>query len=314
MTILKTIAKAGRKYKVNDNGAEDVTKEYQLVLSAPLGIDDLPIAFSTLPALGTEHPNRRGYCVVGYDVEQPDGAARNTLNVTVRYGPLSSSTSSEGITETITEWGWDDSTSEVDLVTSRDNPPKDVLNSAKDPFDSAPKVSVPTPVFTKVVKRSARFAGYPDLICKVNNAAVTIGAMTCAAGTLLCTIAERILIGETRFPFEYTIKLRYRSNIVNVGDSNQEVGWAAAVVDAGMREVDQTTGKKKLITVMSEETGREATVTSPALLDGQGHHQTSASASPVILVFGAYAGATFPNWLYSEPTLPPQPSGDDDEE
>ena len=82
------------------------------------------------------------------------------------------------------------------------------------------------------------------------------------------------------------------------------------VIDAGMREIDSTTGELKLIQVMSKETGQLATVTSPELLDGQGHAVSRASASapdPTVLIFQAYKRVTFPSWFYSEPgnNVPP---------
>jgi hypothetical protein len=138
---------------------------------------------------------------------------------------------------------------------------------------------------------------------------MTIGSVTCPAKSLLCTVCEKINIGDEVWPYQYTIRLRYRSNIIRrtYADAAEEIGWDVAVVDAGMRELD-TNGKPKLIQIMSQETGQLATVTSPELLDGSGHRvdrsgSTGGSGQPVLLVFQAYKTATFPHWFTSEPSV-----------
>ena len=313
ITIIKTVAKAGRSYKVDGNGAGDVSLKYQVVLSAPLPIDELPTSFTGVPAIGSKHPNRPGLYALSYDVSQPDANAKHTLDVVVKYGPADitvsePSQSDPGETVVVTEWGWDDGTGEKELTASIDTPPVPVLNSAGDPFDSAPTVYVPTPTFTKTIRCSRRKT-YSQYLCRVNSEPLTIGDMACAAGTLLCSVAERKLIGETLLPYEYTVHLRYRSNKVPIGTGATvtEVGWDAAIVDAGMREIDGDTGKLKLIQVPSLETGTMSTVTSPELLNGSGiaiSRSSGTPAQPVILWFKAYDRATFPSWFYSEPPTP----------
>ena len=310
MTINKTVVKAGKDYKVTMNGAGDVSLKYQVVLAAPLAADELPTEFTDVPKIGTEHPNRKGLYALTYDVSQPADSAKSTLDITVNYGPADiteTEVSGEPDTiEAVTEWGWDDGTGEKELVSSLDTPPKAVVNSAGDPFDSVPSVSMPTPTFTKVMRRNKRQSDYTQYFCTTNSASLTIGAMTCAPGTLLCTVAEKKLIGEVLMPYEYTVHLKYRSNKVDVGGTETEIGWDVAIVDAGMRELDATTGQPKLITVLSKETNKPATVTSPALLDGNGHalNTLSSQQDPVILTFQAYKRETFPNWFYSEPPTP----------
>ena len=323
-TVTKIVPLAGRSYKVGINGAEDLSTRYLVTLSAPLGIDEAPTSFvvpgaggARVPAIGTAHPNRPGYYVIGYDVTQPEGSAKSTLQVTCRYGVRSTATDTpsgggSSVTYSITEWGWDDGTGEKELVSSVGNSPRAVVNSAGDPFDSVPTVYTPAPTFTKVMRFPTR-QSYSSYLCKVNDTQLTIGGMTCAAGTLLCMVAERQLIGEAVMPYEYTIRLRYRSNKVLVGGSGStpgqltEIGWDAAIVDAGMREIDATTGKKKLIQVISAETGEPATVTAPALLNGSGSALQGGSGStvePVVLHFQAYERASFPSWFYAAPALP----------
>jgi hypothetical protein len=158
-----------------------------------------------------------------------------------------------------------------------------------------------------------RISAWGNYACTVNDAAVTIGSMVCPARTLLCTISERKIIGEAAYPYEYTVRLKYRSNMVKVNGAQaaSEIGWDVAVTDAGMREIDATTHKIRLIQVMSRETGKLAEVTSPELLDGQGHAITRNSGTapaPYILVFQAYPRVRFPAWFYSEPPTPVVPT------
>ena len=308
MTIQKTIAKAGRSYKVNENGATDVSQKYQLTLDSPLTISELPTSFTGVPAIGSAHPNRPGFYALYYEVTQPEGNAKHTLDVVVNYGPADITIDPLEPTniDQVTEWGWDDGTGEKELVNSVGANPKPVVNSAGDPFESVPTVSVPAPVFTKVIRTTTR-KSYAQYLCTVNDAALTIGAMSCPIGTLLCTVAERKLIGEEKYPYEYTIHLKYRSNKILDNNNNlKEIGWDVAIVDAGMRAINTTTQMLELIELPMGKSGELATVTSPALLDGSGHARdiTMSNYKPVILEFQAYERTSFPNWFYSEPPTP----------
>ena len=204
----------------------------------------------------------------------------------------------------VTEWGWDDGTSERELVYDVGGDP--VLNSAGDPFDSVPQVESPAPTFTKVMKFASR-RQYAAYNCTINDSQLVIGNMTCAPYTLLATISEKRNIGDENWPYTYTVRLRYRTNKVKRGGDTQigEIGWNVAIADTGMREIDTTTGKLKLIQVPSAETGQPATVTSPELLDGAGHAVArsagGSAAEPYVLVFGAYDAVSFPSWFYTEP-------------
>lgn len=315
-SIIKVIPKDGTSYDVTNAGATNIQQKYQIVLSRPLAPGELITTFiggtASVPAIGTEHPNRPGYYAAKYSISQPRGAGKNTLDLTLTYSPEGPAT--DVILETntdslITDWGWDDGTSSRDLVNSVDQNGTPVVNSAGDPFETAPQVETPAPSFTKVVKFKTR-RDYWDYMCKVNQAAMTIGGVSCPARTLLCTVSERLLIGDEVWPYQYTIRLRYRSNKVMVNGTLTEIGWDVGVVDAGMREIDQNTGELKLIQVLSKETNQLATVTSPELLDGQGHAITrgsSSSQSATILVFQAYERASFPSWFTSAPgnNVPP---------
>lgn len=318
-SIVKVIPKDGTGYNVNDSGATDISLRFQVTLSAPLGQGEIITSFSdgttSIPAIGTVHPAREGYYVTNYEVRQPQGAAKNTLDVTVKYGAQSFVTEGGGgeppaptYVSLIEQWGWDDGTSQRELLTAADANKTPVLNSAKDPFDSVPQIETPAPTFTKVVRFAERKAGWFDFNCKVNDDTVTIGGISFPAGTLLCTICETIDIANFNWPFKYSIRLRYRTNkaLIEGETANlTECGWDAVVCDAGMREVDSTTGQLKLIQIVSAETGQLANVTSPELLNGNGQAVTRGSGvstvAPYNFRFKAYEDASFPGWFTSQP-------------
>ena len=316
-SIVKVIPKDGTGYDVNDSGAADISLRFQVTLSAPLGQGEIITAFSdgttSIPAIGTVHPAREGYYVSKYEVRQPQGAAKNTLDVTVKYSAQSFVTEGGGSGEPeyvslIEQWGWDDGTTQRELITAADANKTPVLNSAKDPFDSVPQIETPAPTFTKVVRFAARKTGWFGYNCKVNDQSVTIGGVSFPAGTLLCTIAETIDIANFNWPFKYSIRLRYRTNKALIAGETAnltECGWDAVVCDAGMREVDSTTGQLKLIQIVSAETGQLANVTSPELLNGNGQAVTRGSGvstvAPYNFRFKAYEDASFPGWFTSQP-------------
>lgn len=325
MVVNDAIVKAGRTYKVTMNGAQDVKVKYQVLLQSPLLPSEVPTSFPGVPAIGSEHPSRPGYYALTYDVSQPEGAAKHTLDVTVNYGPADITVTPgqhDDVIEEVTQWGWDDGTGdeELNFTASDETPatPKAVLNSAGDPFDTVPTRYVPTPTFTKVIRRSEMFTDWPAFLCTVNDAQITIGSMVCPPRTLLCTVAPRKIIGEWRLPYEYTIRLRYRSKVVPAEEtgSPEEIGWDSCATDAGMREIDDTTGELKLIQRISEETGQPSTVTAPELLDGHGHAVQRSGSTPVTphsLIFQAYKRTAFPDWFYSEPPTPAPPDPDEED-
>lgn len=296
--------KDGRKYQVDGSGITSLKRDYIVIQDATMGADGEAISFTGVPAIGSAHPNFSGLYVQSYDVQEGTGKDKNILTVTVNYGPKTVETSGEGsslITSRVDEWGWDDGTDERELTADVNGVP--VLNSADDPFESVPKVTAPAPVFTKVVSFASRQTGWADSMCKVNSAAVTIGGKEFPIGSLLCTVAEKRIIGSSdNMKYQYTIRLRYKSNRVKVEGANTvtDIGWDVAVVDAGMRVYDGE-GGKELVRVKDKETGKMCTVTSPALLNGLGG-TLDEDDEPYIFRFQAYERASFPGWFYSEPT------------
>ena len=327
LSITRVIPKDGARYDVTSGGATAIQQQYQIVLSRPLAAGELLTTFSDgtnmVPLIGTEHPMRPGYYAAKYAISQPRGVAKSTLDLTLTYEPLGPTKDvildpeeePQTVDSLVVEWGWSDGTSSRELLRGVDTNATPVVNSAGDPFESVPTVETPAPEFVKVVKFKTRQVYWPYM-CHINAAAMTIGAVDCPANSLLCTVCEKLNIGDEIWPYQYTIRMRYRSNLIKktYASAEEEIGWNVAVVDAGMRELDSS-GKPKLITIQSEETGRESTVTSPELLDGTGHKvdrsgSTGGSGQPVLLVFQAYKTATFPDWFTSEPgnNVPPPPN------
>ena len=316
-TILKVIPKDGTSYDVTENGAENLSLHYQVLLSCPMPETQLITAFASgataIPAINSEHPARAGMYAARYKISQPRDAKKHTLDVTVEYAvrgfaldPLDPEDPADLTESQVLEWGWDDGTTTRELTT--DVTGAAVVNSAGDPFDSVPEVMSPAPTFTKVMKFKMQqsYAGY---MCKVNRTAMTIGGWQCPAGTLLCTVAEKLNISEPEWPYTYTVRLRYRTNKVSSGSSSvAEIGWQVSVIDKGMRERDATTGELKQIQVVSKETGKPVDVASAALLDGSGHALVTSGGQtpyPVTLPFQAYETADFPAWFTSKPVLTP---------
>lgn len=315
-TILKVIPKDGTSYDVTENGAENLSLHYQVLLSGPMPETQLITAFAhgatAIPAINSPHPARPGMYAARYKVTQPRDAKKHTLEVTVEYAvrgfaldPLDPEDPTVKTESQVLEWGWDDGTTTRELTT--DVAGNAVVNSAGDPFDSVPEVVAPAPTFTKVVKfKTAQ--PYAQYMCKVNLDTMQIGDWNCPAGTLLCTVSEKMNISEPEWPYTYTVRLRFRTNKVSSGSASvSEIGWQVSVVDAGMRAIDRTTGEKKLIEYTGSETGK-GYVSSPALLDGSGHALDTSDAQtpyPVTLPFQAYETADFPAWFTSKPVLTP---------
>lgn len=257
-----------------------------------------------LPNIGDAHPSLTGYYCASREFEEGEGKAKTTVVVTINYEQPTTETGGSGeeeVTSQVSEWGWDDGTDEKELTSGVDGTP--VLNSAGDPFESVPKTSVPAPVFTKVMKFRDRQSGWNEVTCCVNDSQVTIGGVSFPVGTLLCTVCEKRIIGNKDWKYQYTVKLRYKSNLVKIAGSSKvtDIGWDAAVTDAGMREIDDS-GERHIIRAIDKETGKMCTVSSAALLDGNGKKLEDGS-EPYVFRVKAYTRASFPNWFYSEPTF-----------
>lgn len=296
--------KAGRKYSVEGGGISSLRREYVVVMDEIMPANGEMIAFPGVPAIGSTHPIYNNLVVKSYDVDEGKGSDKITLIVTVNYGKQESEeiqgSEAETIDCAVDEWGWDEGTDEIELTQGVDGTP--VLNSAGDPFDSVPRISALAPCFTKVMRFKERQDNWAAHICCVNSKLISFGGLDFPAGTLLCTVAEKRIFGDDIWKYRYTVHLKYKPNLVKIEGSDKltNIGWDVAVVDAGMREKDAKTGKKKLIRTVDKESNRECVVTSPALLNGKGG-QLAADAEPYVFRFMAYSRTNFPTWFYSEP-------------
>ena len=294
----------GRKWGDNATGGSIVRR----FLITGLAVGFSPAwNYTGLPKVGDAHPSLTGYVVASRDFEEGKGKDKETVTVTVNYSPVNGETSGSGteaISYEVDEWGWDGSTDEKELTEGVDGTP--VLNSAGDPFESVPNVPVPAPIFTKVRKFKQRQSGAMSFNCKVNSGAITIGGMSCAVGTLLCTVFEKRLIGDPVWKYQYTVQLKFKSNPVKIaGDGTAtDIGWDVAITDAGMRaKTSVGDGEEiRLIRRIDKETGKMCTVTSPALLNGNGYVRSETANDEVYnFRFQAHERASFPSWFYSEP-------------
>lgn len=313
-TIKKVVKLSGRRWS-KGQGAKisSLTQRYKIVLSEPLEFGQENLIVSALPAIGSKHPKDAEAIVQNIDFEEGTGAEANVIYATVNYAHPAEDGSSDktesaetGQEYQCSEWGWDSSTSEMELTHDVEGTP--VVNSAADPFESVPTVSVPTPVFTKVMKFETLPTGLKAYDCKVNSSEVTIGGVACPKRTLLAKVSFKRIWGVAGFNYQVTIQLQKRSNMVKVGAGEgtvrEEIGWDVAIVDAGMRETIDG-GGVRLIETISKETGRPVVITSPALLDGHGKKLPEGD-QPVALKFAAYEEASFPAWFYSEPPFEPE--------
>lgn len=303
---VKVIELDGRKWSDTSDGGS--AKRRFKIIGLAVGFDP-SWNYTGLPKVGDAHPSLDGYECSSRDFEEGQGKDKATVVVTVNYSPATQETSGTGEDQRtcqVDEWGWDDGSEEVELVEDADG--VQVLNSAGDPFDSVPKHSVPAPTFTKAMRFKARQSGWNSCNCKVNDSPVTIGGITYPTATLLCSVAEKLIIGDKNWKYLYTVHLKYRSNKVIVGgdSAKTEIGWDAAQLDAGMRAKQTIGGEEKvaLIRKVDPETGKMCVVTSPALLNGNGYVRSeTANDEPYNLKFKAYERAAIPSWFYSEPTL-----------
>ena len=303
---IKVIELDGRKWGDNATGGS-VVRRFRIT---GLAVGFTPAwNYDGLPKVGDKHPSLSGFVVTSRDFEEGKGKDKETVTVTVNYSPETSEASGTepgAAVCQVDEWGWDNSTDEKELTAGVDGTP--VLNSAGDPFESVPSVPVPAPVFTKVMKFKERQSGAMGYNCKVNQAAVTIGDMACPAATLLCTVAEKRLIGDPVWKYQYTVQLKFKSNPVKLGGDNAatDIGWDVAITDAGIRAKTPTGEGEKvmLIRVPDPETRTPCLVTSPALLDGNGHVRSETANDEIFnFRFQAHERASFPDWFYSEPTF-----------
>ena len=305
----RSVLKDGRRWSVRSGGIPSLRRKYQVILDGITPTDGETETFPGVPAIGSKHPLLKYLEVQSYDVEEGEGKDKTTIIVWVNYARVQDETTGSGEDEQtlrVTEWGWDAGTDQKELTTDADG--KAVLNTAGDVFDSVPRVSTYSPTFTKVMKFVTRQGGAMAHNCKTNESEVTIGGVKYPPRTLLCSVSERRIFGDGIWNYQYTVNLKYKSNLVRVewGEGLTDIGWDVAIASTGMRAKDRANDDKlDYIRKVDRETGKLGVVSSPWLLDNDGYalSETDPDPQPYNMRFKAYATTTFPTWFYSEPPV-----------
>lgn len=299
-----------RRWTVNANGViTSLTRRYIVVRDAlptsASAANDEVAAVIGLPALKSAHTVGSPLVCTGYSFEEGTEGAKKVLYIDVSFSTDSTDAGDANRAprgQAVEAFGWKSGTVSRDLV--RDGAGRVLVNSAGLPFDSVPQIDIPAPTFTKVLKTSSR-QSWAVYLGKINASAITVGGISCGLHCLRCVQLdeERLWNDEFGFKYRYTIGLQLMTNsvVIEGGSSATDIGWDIAMVDCGTMELDEN-DKPKMISVPSVETGRETFVSSPVLLDGEGHAVLDAGATPYAFRVQAYPAMTFPNDFYSEPT------------
>lgn len=303
--------KGSRRWTVNANGVlTSLTRRYLILRNGlPAGIAAEEVngnGIVGLPVLKSAHTTGSPLICSGYSFEEGDENAKRVLYCDVSFSSESTESGEANRAprgQAVEAFGWKSGTVSRDLV--RDAGTGAVLvNSAGLPFDSVPQIDIPAPTLTKVLKTSARqsWAQYQG---KINSGGITMGGVSCGSHCVRCVQMdeERLWNDEFGFKYKYTIGLQLMTNSVCVGNSATptDIGWDVAVVDCGTMERERVGAEAKMITIVSAETGKPVFVSSPVLLDGQGHANLAEGARPYVFRVQAYPATTFPGDFYSEP-------------
>ena len=300
-----------RRWTVNANGViTSLTRRYiavrdSLPTAAGAATDEVATVLG-LPTLKSAHAAGSPLICTGYSFEEGTEGAKKVLYIDVSFSTDSTDAGDANRAprgQAVEAFGWKSGTVSRDLVRDAGTG-KTVVNSAGLPFDSVPQIDIPAPTFTKVLKTADR-QSWASHLGKINAGAVSVGGISCGIHCLRCVQLdeERLWNDEFGFKYRYTVGLQLMTNsvVIEGGSSATDIGWDVAVVDCGTMELDEN-DVPKMISVPSVETGRETFVSSPVLLDGEGHSMTQAGATPYVFRVQAYPETTFPNDFYSEPT------------
>lgn len=306
----RTFLKDGRKWNVNVNGINNLTKTYVIQLDTNNLGENAEIENFQLygiPPIGSQHPLYSYLIVDSYSIEEGEASEKKLIKVTVNYVIDDTVISGGSLDddEAVEQWGWDVGVEQKEVIYNLwDQKEGPLLNSAGDVFDNVPVCDFPAPIFTKIIKTKDR-KNWLDLNCTLNKNSISIGSMSCPQKSLLASISEQRIFGDSNWKYRYTIQLRYKTNLSNLGAGTNPIdfGWDIPVIDCGMREkgID---GKLKTIMQVDQETGKPCAVTSAELLDGDGKAVSRAEGNtpnPYIIRVQAYKTETFPSAFYSEP-------------
>lgn len=289
----------GREWSAEQSkGVNAVTARYEVLLSAPLQNNALPDDVTGLPKLGDAHPKFTGLIVKRIRYAEGALSAKTRLEVTVDYGLPDEPEQPEGPGEAdfyIEKIGWQSGSVQRDLVNDVETG-RAVLNSAKQPFESVPQVDRPAPTFIKVFKTKQR-QNYPLYVDKVNSGTLSMGGQSFAKDMVRCNQAdeERLFGDAAGFMYRYSIALQVMSNKVKIEGAGTatECGWQVPIVDCGTAQIAQLDSQKTERITIKTEGGREVPVSSPVLLDGNGHYDPT-RREPYVFLVVAYERTTFP--------------------
>lgn len=158
--------KDGRKWTVDATGGiTGLSRRYVLVRdSIPAGTTAEEIVEATgLPKLGSSHSTKHpGLYCVGYSFEEGTEGGKRVLYCDVQYSQYSTEASESNKPprgQAVESYGWKSGFVQRDMLKDAKTG-KALLNTAGQPFDSVPQIEIPSPVFTKVLRRRrAKIAG-----------------------------------------------------------------------------------------------------------------------------------------------------------
>ncbi|MBO7689032.1 MAG: hypothetical protein J6V72_21820, partial [Kiritimatiellae bacterium] len=166
----------------------------------------------------------------------------------------------------------------------------------KQPFESVPQVDRPAPTFIKVFKTKQR-QNYPLFVDKVNSGTLYMGGQSFAKDMVRCNQAdeERLFGDAAGFKYRYSVALQVMSNKVKLNGAGTatECGWQVPLVDCGTSQISQLDSQKIERITIKTEGGREVPVSSPVLLDGNGHYDPT-RREPYVFLVVAYERTLFP--------------------
>lgn len=309
---MSSVAKllGNRRWSVDATGGiTSLTRRYQIVRDTlPTGTADEEVTTWTgLPALGSAHSTAHpGLYCVGYSFEEGTEGGKRVLYADVSYSQYTTEASEANRPprgQAIESLGWKSGFVTRDMLKDAQTG-KALLNTAGQPFDTVPQIEVPAPVFSKVVKTTARMDAWPGHVGKINSASITVGGVSCAAHALRCIQldCERIWGDEFGFLYRYTVGLQLMQNkaVLEGGGSETDIGWDMAIVSAGTMELKEGADVATPVKTVSAETGKEVFVTNPVLLDKDGKAMLERGATPYAIRYQAYETTTFPEGFYSE--------------
>jgi hypothetical protein len=252
------------------------TRQWRVDTSSATDDDVTVLANTSLPKIGTAHPNHANCKCVSRSAKPESSAQKKHWAVTADYSTKWNIAENPLNDPARTEW----STETFQTVAERDIDGNGIVNSAGDPFD--PPAEKDKNVATNVP--DWMFA-YQDA---VNSDSFTIDSSTITAGWAKVSAIHLSEIQE-RNGTQYrviTVTIHYRGENEGIGSGSGSYGsgsgddeiepWHLSILDAGFRELSggsasggsASAGGSTLVNIKDSE-GDE--VTAPVPLDGEGY-------------------------------------------